>query len=310
MDDDPAPIVVEHDGLHIAAIDWGGDGEPLLLLHPTGFCAGFFDPLARRLRDRYRPIGVDLRGHGGTDAPPTWSTPQASSPAAAVGEAGASAAMRQFAYTRMAEDVLAVLDHLGVTGWAALGESGGGGVAVLVDRARPGATRRLLLCEAIAFDLEGAERPSSVARRGGNFMADAARKRRPVWSDRATVRASYAARPPLDALAPEFLDAYIRWGFVDRPDGQVELACAPEAEAQMFEVSADEEGAKAAWHHLAELSCDAVVLAGEASNLPMAWFDAQAERSGAPLVKVDGGHFFLHEDLDRAESLAREHLRS
>ena len=38
-----------------------------LLLHPNGFCAGFFDPLARRLRDTFRPIGVDLRGHGGSD---------------------------------------------------------------------------------------------------------------------------------------------------------------------------------------------------------------------------------------------------
>lgn len=288
MDGDPAPVVVEHDGLRIAALDWGGDGEPLLLLHPTGFCAGFFDPLARRLRAGYRPIGVDLRGHGATDAPD---------------------AAHAFAYTRMADDVLAVLDHLGVSEWAAIGESGGGGVAVLVDRARPGATRRLVLCEPIAFDLEGAERPSDTARRGGNYMADIARKRRPVWPDRAHVRDSYASRPPLDALAPEFLDAYVRWGFVDRPDGQVELACPPEAEAQMFEISADEEGAKAAWHHLAHLSCDAVVLAGKSSNLPTAWFEAQGKKAGAPVVVVDGGHFFLHEDLDRAEALTREHLQ-
>jgi len=284
---EPTPVVVEHDGLRVAALDWGGDGEPLLLLHPTGFCAGFFDPLARRLRDRFRSIGVDLRGHGATDAPD---------------------ATHAFAYTLMADDVLAVLDHLAVEHWAAIGESGGGGVAVLSDRARPGATRALLLCEPIAFDLEGAERPSDVARSGGNYMADIARKRRPVWPDRATVRASYASRPPLDSLAPEFLDAYVRWGFVDRHDGQVELACPPEAEAQMFEVSADEAGAKVAWHHLADLSCPATILAGSSSNLPMAWFEAQAERAGAPLVVVDGGHFFLHEDLDRAEALVRDHL--
>ena len=287
MDGDPAQVVVEHDGLRIAALDWGGDGEPLVLLHPTGFCAGFFDPLARRLRDRFRPIGVDLRGHGATDAPD---------------------ATHAFAYALMADDVLAVLDHLGVDHWAAIGESGGGGIAVLVDRARPGATRTLLLCEAIAFDLDGAERPGNAVRGTGNYMADIARKRRPVWSDRATVRASYASRPPLDSLAPEFLDAYVRWGFVDRPDGHVELACAPEAEAQMFEVSADEAGAKTAWRHLADLSCPATILAGSSSNLPMGWFEAQAERAHAPLVAVEGGHFFLHEDLDRAEALIREHL--
>ena len=288
MDGDPASVVVEHDGLRVAALDWGGDGEPLLLLHPTGFCAGFFDPLARRLRDRYRAIGVDLRGHGRTDAPD---------------------ATHKFAYPRMARDVLAVLDHFGVTGWCALGESGGGGVAVLVDRARPGATRRLVLCEPIAFDFAATARIANAGGGGGNFMAEIARKRRLVWPDREHVRQSYASRPPLDALAPEFLDAYVRWGFVDRPDGQVELACLPEAEAQMFEVSADEEGAKAAWNHLAHLSCEVVVLAGTSSNLPMAWFEAQGDRAGVPVVAIDGGHFFLHEDLDRAEALVREHLQ-
>ena len=43
----PRSIVVEHDGLQINALDWGGDGPPLLLQHPNGFCAGFFDPVAQ-----------------------------------------------------------------------------------------------------------------------------------------------------------------------------------------------------------------------------------------------------------------------
>jgi pimeloyl-ACP methyl ester carboxylesterase len=286
MNAEPREIVVEHDGLRIAALDWGGDGEPLLLLHPTGFCAGFFDPLARRLRDTYRPIGVDLRGHGGTDAPDE---------------------RHRFAYTRMAADVVAVLDHLGVDRWAALGESGGGGVAILVDQQRPGATRRLLLVEAIAIGFDQV-RPPNAATSEHNPMSEIARKRKPVWPDRETVRESYGSRPPLDALAPEFLDAYIRWGFVDRSDGQIELACPPEAEATMFEVSADPEGARASWEHLDALSCEAIVLAGTHSDLPLEWFEAQAKRAGAPFVAVDGGHFFLHEDLDRAEALVREHL--
>ena len=101
----------------------------------------------------------------------------------------------------------------------------------------------------------------------------------------------------MNEIDPAFLDAYVRWGFVDRPDGQVELACPPEAEATTFEVAADEQGAKAAWHHLARLSCPAVVLAGTSSNLPTAWFEAQASQASTEIVRVDGGHFFLHEDL-------------
>jgi pimeloyl-ACP methyl ester carboxylesterase len=207
----------------------------------------------------------------------------------------------------MAEDVVAVLDRLDVTQWVALGESGGGGVAILVDQIRPGATRRLLMVEAIAIGFDQV-RPPNAGTPERNPMSEIARKRRPVWPDRETVRAAYASKPPMNALAPEFLDAYIRWGFVDRADGEVQLACGPEAEATMFEVSADAEGARASWEHLAALSCDAVVLAGTKSDLPLEWFKAQAERAGAPFVAVDGGHFFLHEDLDRAEALVREHL--
>ena len=282
-------LVVERDGLRIAALDYGGDGEPLVLLHPNGFCAGMFDPLARRLTDRFRPIAVDLRGHGGTDAP-------AGDPAG-------------FAFARMADDVWAVLDELGVTTLVALGESLGGGVAALVAADRPGSVRRLMLCEAIAFDLDlAAPRPAGQPGDGGNFMATLARKRRNVWPDRETVRASYGGRPPLDVLEPEALEAYVRWGFVDRPDGQVELACAPEVEATIFEVSSHDQGARAAWKCLDALGGDAVVLHGDASDLPLEWFAAQAARVGTEPISVAGGHFFLQEDTARAEALVREHL--
>jgi hypothetical protein len=139
-------------------------------------------------------------------------------------------------------------------------------------------------------------------------MATIARKRRGIWPDRETVRASYGGRPPLDVLAPEALDAYVRWGFVDRPDGRVELACTPEAEAMIFEVSSHAQGAQAAWKCLAALGGDAVVLHGDASNLPFEWFAAQAARIGTEPIVVSGGHFFLQEDTTRAEALVREHL--
>jgi pimeloyl-ACP methyl ester carboxylesterase len=290
---EPVAITVDHDGASIAALDWGGDGEPLLLLHPNGFCAGFFDPLARRLRDRFRPVAVDLRGHGAsearatTDRDPDW-----------------------YRYDWMAGDVGAVLDELGVSEFVALGESLGGGVATFVDRQRAPGMRKVMLCEGIAFELPGDATRAAEADIGGhkNFMAEIARKRRPVWKDRDTVRASYGGRPPLDVLAPEALDAYVRWGFVDRPDGQVELACPPEVEATIFEIAAHEFGAHGAFENLAHLSAEAVVLCGDRSDLPMEWFRAQADRAGAEFVVVSGGHFFLQEDTDRAEALVRRHL--
>jgi pimeloyl-ACP methyl ester carboxylesterase len=281
---DPRLFTVEHDGLHIAALDWGGNGPPLLLLHPNGFCAGFFDPLARELRDDFRPVGVDVRGHGASERP---------------------ADLADCTFPNATGDALAVLDALGLDEVVALGHSMGGAIAILLDERRPGIVRRALLCEAIAFPPGGMPRTSGAP----NPMADVARARRAVWPDRATVRASYGSRPPLNVLEPAALDAYVRYGFRDRDDGEVELACAPEVEARCFEAAGEPDGALHAFEHLASFGGEAVVVAGRESNLPGEVFAAQADAVGGPYLELDGGHFFPQEDTPRAAALVREHLR-
>src|SRR4029434_5532771 len=111
----------------------------------------------------------------------------------------------------------------------------------------------------------------------GNAMAEMTRARRAVWPDRAVVRARDAGRPPFDVVAPEALDAYLRWGFFDRADGQVELACAPETEAAIYEVTSEPVGAAVAFEHLSAMSGRVSVLHGSTSYLPRQWFQAQAD---------------------------------
>lgn len=281
---EPQVLTVEHGGRTIGALDWGGDGPPLVLLHPNGFCAGVFDPLAQIVRREYRTIGIDLRGHGTSDAPTTYE------------ECGFAAA---------AGDVVAVLDALGLDEVLILGESLGGGTGILVDRLRPGLVRRLLLCEPIAMPsvdgLPGAE--------GENHMSAMARRRRAVWADRATVRESYGSRPPLDIMEPAALDGYVRWGFRDRPDGQVELSCPPEVEAWFFECGTRSDGAPASFEHLASLTAAVTVVSADGTDLPAGMFVAQAERAGVELLTVPGTHFFVQEDSERAAALVREHLK-
>src|SRR5581483_8333365 len=137
----PRSLLVAGAGLDVAVLDWAGapGARPLVLLHPNGFCAGLFDPIARRLATggAFRPIGVDLRGHGGTDKP---------------------APPDPYHYEGMAADVIAVLDELGLDDVDIVGGSLGGGVAIHVDRTQPGRARRLVLCEPIALPVT-AERP-------------------------------------------------------------------------------------------------------------------------------------------------------
>jgi len=269
------------EGLQISYLDWGGPHRPLVMLHPNGFCAGFFAPLAERLTDSFRPIAVDLRGHGASDSP---KDPEG------------------FHYGPMAADVAAVLDQLDVGEVSLVGVSLGGGVGVHLADLIGVRMQKLMLCEAIAFAFQQAPSENS------NHMAELARKRRAVWPSRQAMLESYGSRPPFGALAPEFLAAYIEWGTRLRSDGTVELACDPETEAVLFEVGATQLSTGRAFDLLAELDCPISVLAGQDTDLGMDRFESQAAQAGTALQVLSGGHFFLQEDTDRAAALVREIL--
>jgi pimeloyl-ACP methyl ester carboxylesterase len=283
----PRQFTVSHDGLTIAVLDWGGASRarPLVLLHPNGFCAGLFDPIARRLAGggAFRPIGVDLRGHGGTDKP---EPPE------------------PYTYDGMAGDVVAVLDSLGLDDVDIVGGSLGGGVAIHVDRISPGRARKLVLCEPVALAAD-ADRADDEA----HPIAVGALRRKVVWPSREAMINSYGSRPPLDALAPEALAAYVAWGADDRLDGQVELACPPAVEAAIYSSRPTRQGVHAAFEHVPKLTASVALLAGDRTFIGLDRFEALAGAAGVPLVVVSGGHFFLHEDTARGVALIEEHLR-
>ncbi len=63
--------------LKVSYLDWGGDGPPLLALHGLASSAHWYDIVAPMLRDRYRIIAPDQRGHGQTTNAPSgydWKT--------------------------------------------------------------------------------------------------------------------------------------------------------------------------------------------------------------------------------------------
>ena len=63
-------VVVVEPGDRIHFLDWGGVGEPgVLLVHGLSNTAWSWAPVARRLRSERHVVAVDLRGHGLSDAP-------------------------------------------------------------------------------------------------------------------------------------------------------------------------------------------------------------------------------------------------
>ena len=61
----PTDHYIEVNGLTIHYLDWGGDSpRNLLLVHGQGGNAHNWDHIARELRQEFRVIALDQRGHG------------------------------------------------------------------------------------------------------------------------------------------------------------------------------------------------------------------------------------------------------
>jgi pimeloyl-ACP methyl ester carboxylesterase len=92
-------INVEKD-VELEVLDWGGSGPALVLLSGLGGTAHQFDDFAPALTARYRVVGVTRRGHRGS-----------------------SAAAGGYGFVRLAEDVVRVMDAVGVQNPVVVGHS-------------------------------------------------------------------------------------------------------------------------------------------------------------------------------------------
>ena len=67
---EPRHETIHARGLTFHYVEWGDAGAPpIVLLHGLSSMGRIWDPLARKLSDRYRLIALDQRGHGDTSWP-------------------------------------------------------------------------------------------------------------------------------------------------------------------------------------------------------------------------------------------------
>ncbi len=261
--------------VQLAVHDWGGDGPPVLLAHPTGFHGVAWAPVAALLVAAGRhPWSFDFRGHGRSDRAPAG-----------------------YAWAGFADDALAVTRALGLDGDPSLlawGHSKGAAALLLAEARAPGTFARIYAFEPIII--------RGMAP-GDNPLSRGARKRRAVWASRDEARASYASRPPLDALSPAALDAYVDYGFRDLPDGAVTLRCLPDDEAEIYAMALDAD----VWPALPGIQARVCVACGELTDAigPAAAEAIAAELPhGAPEVFPGLGHFGPLEDPDTVTAAA------
>ncbi len=253
--------------------DWGGDGAPVLLAHPTGFHGRLWAPVAERLVASGRHVySFDFRGHGDSDAPD-----------------------ENYSWHGFADDVLEVHEHLGLAGapgMLACGHSKGGAALVLAEQRQPGTFPRIWAYEPIMFPTEEALPPQEDF-----YLARAARKRRNVWRSVEEAYDAYASKPPLNVMTAESLRAYVEYGLRDRGDGTLELKCRPEVEARVYTMGPNH----GAFARLGEVQSDVLVVCGETSTdigPPLATQIAQRLPHGRVEVMPGLGHFGPQQDPD------------
>ncbi|MGW5637463.1 alpha/beta fold hydrolase [Streptomyces sp. NPDC003832] len=116
---------VVRDGVRLVCRDWGGPGQPVVLLHGLAGHVGEWDATARHLGPRYRVVAVDQRGHGASERLP-----------------------KDVSRAAYVADVAAVIGQLSLARPVLVGQSLGGHTAMLTAAAHPALVRGLVLVEA------------------------------------------------------------------------------------------------------------------------------------------------------------------
>jgi pimeloyl-ACP methyl ester carboxylesterase len=132
--DIPSDQFVTLDAVRFHYLDWGGDGDPLLLLAGLGCTAHVFAEWAPHLSDRFRVLALTRRGHGLTDRVHSGH-----------------------ALFDAAEDARRLLDALGIERAHVAGHSMGGGEVSALAARHPGRVARLVYLDG-AYDW--ADRPA------------------------------------------------------------------------------------------------------------------------------------------------------
>ena len=262
------------DGVELEVHDLGGDGPPLLLVHATGFHGRVWEPLAAHL-DGFHRWSIDMRAHGDSTAP--------------VG--------RALEWEGFADDVLAVVDHLGLDHPYAVGHSKGGAALVLAEERRPGTFRALFVYEPVIMTPEWA-----IGVAPDNPLSVGARRRRSTFASTEEAIANYAAKPPFDTLDPAALARYVEHGFRPVPDG-IELKLAPELEAEVYAHGS----AHQAFASLGLVRCPVTVATGIGTAVPAVFARpiADALPDGTLIEFDDLGHFGPLEDPTRLAASVR-----
>lgn len=259
-----AVSVTGYGGVDLNVWDYGGLGEPLLMVHCTGTLGRIWDVVVAALGDQFRVLAPDTRGQGDSQAPEQ---------------------RRDYLWDFSGQDLLAIMEHFDLPrGMGAVGHSAGGAHVGYAERRVPGIFGKVMLIDAII-----AERKFFA---GEHPLAAKVRKRINEFESLEAARDRLTSKPPMELWAEGAIDSYLDHAFKRAERGGYELKCPGARESWFYELG----GASDLYDVLDTLQFDACVVTGENSYV-QSW--AAAQQSRLPKAKLEivpgAGHFIPQE---------------
>jgi len=271
---EPKSGTIDVNGLRLHTLDWGGDGDPIVLLHATGFLGRIYAPIASALTRIGHVYSHDQRGHGDSSLAPDG----------------------RYDWQLTMEDLAGFITAMRFRGVRAFGHSAGATAIGSLACERPDLISRAVLAEPVIF--ESPEAPELGWR--NPFIAGTLKRRR-VFDSVDAMFQNFDRKPPFSTWDKSMLHDYCEFGTRINADGKRELKCAPEIEARFYETSRDFDGLG----RIVRASVPMLVLFGERSDsLGVVLADTVASKlkTGRVVKVADTGHFMpMEKPADIAE---------
>ena len=191
----PSIHTVRVQSIDLNYVDWGtppgAEGAPtLFLLHGDMRTSRSWDAIARHLRDSYRVVALDSRGHGDSDWPDSGYT-----------------------FAQRVDDLEAFSDAVGMRNAVAVAHSTGGVVATLLSDRRPDIFSRLVLLEPMVVVTESFQR----------MVSGRSERPRRTWADRREMYDYLKAHRMTGKWRDDVIRDVVEHESYELPDGRLDM---------------------------------------------------------------------------------------
>jgi pimeloyl-ACP methyl ester carboxylesterase len=287
---EPSEGYIDVSGGRLHYLDWGGSGLQTHFLHGNGFCAGTYTPFIKLLAADLRVIASDARGHGGSDFEGIPSVRN---------------------WRVFSEDLKAVVERTSRPPIIGMGHSLGAVATCMAAAAFPRLFNMVVLVDPVflmprRLAMIGLMRALGLQRHLP--LARIARRRRRTFRNKAdALRRLLSGRGIFKAWSPEFVEAYLDCGLLEKDSETAVLTCDPELEARIFESIPLN-----VWGYVKRLRCPVLAIRGRQSDvfLPGAADRLKRMAADCEVATIAGtGHFPMMEKPVECAEVIRGFLR-